>query len=524
MKILNRRAQTGHTVSLAKSIPWLMIWFWLMIPSAIAQFTQGGFATKNHRGRGVLRVRFIEERSYKAAIGSMHITVSSVGGPSTADRQLMVAFQVKFPRREQSVMYRRPVMLPQGSTSVTVEVPYFLIGNNNAYGRMLFYEDGRNIIDEDPNAQNFGRGGSHFTTNVLPNAQVSAFGNAIATSGMTQQEANAIFDRIGNPQTPLSLNANSTTRFLSTVEGSRRARYVPQASDDWRYYYGSDYFLLPIESLEEIQRSRPEVAASLRTFVMSGGWINVKCANIEQAKETVDRWLNEPKTSANTNGLWTRLSANNPDFGVDDGVSAEPSVKAKNGQVSQKMPYESRPYYLGTVDVFTDFPGPSAQAASTPVVTAQNRVVNTSVVTTNLQNRVVTTSVVAANPQNNVVSTSTVAAKLQSDNDGNWFWRNLILSVGKPPVWTFCVFVALFSSLIGPGLLAFTGRMKRRSLLILLVPAISLAATLIIVSYSLLHEGLGTSIRVTGVMALETRSGSGFVWTRQNYFSGLPPR
>ena len=486
MKIFIGQAQTRHKVRLAKSIPWLLIFLWLMMPSAMGQSAQGSFATENHRGRGVLRVKFVEEQSYMSPVGTMHITVSTVGTPSTADRQLMVAFQLLFPRREQSVMYRRPIVLPQGSTSVTVEVPHFMIGHNYAYGRMLLYEDGRNIVDEDSSDQNFGRQGSNFFLSAQTNAQVGARGNAIATTGMSSQEANAIFRGIGTTQTPISSNVPASARFMSNAEGSRRARHVALASDDWRYYYGSDYFVLPIESLEEIQLSRPEVSASLRTFVMSGGWVNVKCANIEQAKVTVDRWLNEPSTIANASGVWTRALTTDSEtgLGMGDGPFEEASVKAANGVVAKTLPYESRPYYLGTVDVFTELPSPSAQA----------------------------------------VSTSTVSAKLQSDNDGNWFWRNLILSVGKPPVWTFCVFVALFSGLIGPGLLAFTGRMKRRSLLILLVPAISLAATLVIVSYSVFHEGLGTSIRVTGVLALDARSGNGFVWSRQNYFSGLPPR
>ncbi len=113
---------------------------------------------------------------------------------------------------------------------------------------------------------------------------------------------------------------------------------------------------------------------------------------------------------------------------------------------------------------------------------------------------------------------------ITTEMDGDWFWRNLISAVGKPPVWMFCAMVALFGALLGPGLLLFTGRIKRRSLMILLVPFLSILATLSIIAYSVLHEGFDTYTRVTSVQFIEPATGEGFAWSRQNYFSGLPPR
>lgn len=109
-------------------------------------------------------------------------------------------------------------------------------------------------------------------------------------------------------------------------------------------------------------------------------------------------------------------------------------------------------------------------------------------------------------------------------SDGNWFWSNLNRAVGKPPVWTFMVLVGLFGLVLGPGLLFMTGRVGRRSLMLFLVPLVSLLATCTIVVYGVLHEGFDSHVRITSVTTYDADSQSGMAWSRQNYFSGLPPR
>ncbi len=74
---------------------------------------------------------------------------------------------------------------------------------------------------------------------------------------------------------------------------------------------------------------------------------------------------------------------------------------------------------------------------------------------------------------------------------------------GKPPIWAFCVIVALFGALLGPGLLYFTGRMERRSLMIFLVPTISLLATVAVIAYGIFHEGFDTHVRLFSVTAYD---------------------
>ncbi|MGN6546256.1 MAG: hypothetical protein ACTHK7_14475 [Aureliella sp.] len=114
--------------------------------------------------------------------------------------------------------------------------------------------------------------------------------------------------------------------------------------------------------------------------------------------------------------------------------------------------------------------------------------------------------------------------RINSTQDNGWALRNIINSVGRPPVWTFCGFVLLFGLLLGPGLLVFTGWMGRRSLLIFLVPFASIVATSLIVAFEVLHEGFDTNIRITSLQTIDEPTGEGFAWSRQTYFSGWPPR
>ncbi len=120
--------------------------------------------------------------------------------------------------------------------------------------------------------------------------------------------------------------------------------------------------------------------------------------------------------------------------------------------------------------------------------------------------------------------TGALPTLVDATSDGNWFYRNLIGAVGKPPVWAFCAVVGLFGAVLGPGLLYFTARIGRRSLMILLVPAISMFATLSIIAYGVLHEGFDTHIRTVSVQWIDVSTERGFAWSRQNFFSGLPPR
>ncbi len=460
-----------------------------------AQYGEIAVVTKNHRQRGVLLLNFFQE-SYRAAVGTMHVKVTSVNGPSQSDRHLVIAFQIKTGSKEQSVLYRRPLVLPEGATSISAEIPNFLADRDYSYGRALVYEDGRDISDQEQAGNNPVKG--VFSRIFAGNSnRTNRSGNTIIATSETRADAdNNLNNLLDVPSTNAALPALFVANnfpLLKSSDMSKRAREIAKASADWRYYYGSDAFVVTALGLEELLATRPDVADGLKTFVMSGGSVIIKGSTIEHAKSVTEQWLDDQRSTPMAK-LWVawdipaEILVNQSQVEYSVGMGNQPSprfgptpvaVPEKSKPESTATNYEHRQYYLGNIVACMD--------TSLPAGTGP-------------------------------------AHKLMAEQDGNWFWRNLITSVGKPPVWVFAVLVAVLSTLIGPGLLYVTGRLKRRSMLILLVPVVSLLATSIIVAYSILHEGFGTSIRITGVMAVDAKTGNGFAWSRQNYFSGIPPR
>lgn len=110
------------------------------------------------------------------------------------------------------------------------------------------------------------------------------------------------------------------------------------------------------------------------------------------------------------------------------------------------------------------------------------------------------------------------------DTDSQWFWRNIVQTVGKTPVWAFIGFVMLFVIGVGPVLLRVTSRLQHRTLLLFLIPAFSLLATVLFLLFNISREGFGTRGRVAAIQYFDATTNQGFTWSRQSYFSGSPPR
>lgn len=110
------------------------------------------------------------------------------------------------------------------------------------------------------------------------------------------------------------------------------------------------------------------------------------------------------------------------------------------------------------------------------------------------------------------------------DTDSQWFWRNIVQTVGKTPVWAFIGFIMLFVIGVGPVLLRVTTRLQHRTLLLFLIPAFSLLATVLFLLFNISREGFGTRGRVAAIQYFDATTNQGFTWSRQSYFSGSPPR
>lgn len=121
------------------------------------------------------------------------------------------------------------------------------------------------------------------------------------------------------------------------------------------------------------------------------------------------------------------------------------------------------------------------------------------------------------------VGTSVTEVARYSTVDDQWFWRNLVQTVGKTPIGAFVGFVILFVGLIGPGFLYLTYRLKHRTLMLLFVPMAAGIVTLLVLIFNVLREGFDTHGRIVSLQTVDQHTRQGFVWSRQTYFSGAPP-
>ena len=313
-------------------------------------------------------------------------------------------------------------------------------------------------------------------------------------------------------------------------------------------------WIASIDAVTEINEKQPQVAAALRTYVSAGGTLWVYQVNSSQSMSAVNRLLSGDGGNAEL-ASWKAVNSSSPPWWI---IDAEERAKAAAGDQSTKDNV-SPPAIQGAGAVydaalltdtlletglgshrdnlngmmsalgFDDVPLELLQEGRTRLLSSLS---NDKLLERSYgQGRVVICNRPLDELQDNQISSVVVkkdnsaACELTArSNDGNWFWRNLILEVGKPPVWAFCVIVALFGALLGPGLLTFTGRIQRRSLMIFLVPTVSLLATIAIILYGVLHEGFDTYVRIHSVTVYDAPAQVAFSWSRQNYFSGLPPR
>lgn len=437
-------------------------------------------------GRSVdtLQVDTSFTQSANQLISVATITVSNPSRLSPRDRNLVVVLYIQ-PRSDRgAIAYRAPVQLAEGQRSVSVQIPHAFTAYQSAWDVGVF-ENGRDIEDRRNRPRN--QASYHWTNSN--NNTAASFGVIAGTADDKMKLTKAATSLGGNvassqPQSQIVMNQwGATTSYVPGV-GAADVIAVSDLSKDWRTYLSRIAWYVSLKTLLELETTFPESAQAFKQYVASGGAavvMEVETAEeFEQAAqffcEGESRFTGWQRRKHAATLLRTEASASVEEF-------AE-KLKDKTYVLSRKFvagEFSLTSASLTQLDEWSDEGAKVAQAG---------------------------------------VSNSQKAYH----SDGNWFWRNLISSVGKPPVWVFCMIVALFSAILGPGLLFLTGRMQRRSLMIFLVPVISLVSTLAIVAYGVLHEGFGSYTRVTSVSFIDPEEKRGFAWSRQNYFSGLPPR
>jgi hypothetical protein len=545
--------------SVASTLGWVAILAGVMVSSACAQFNST-FVTRGSRGQDTLRVDSTFSPPYSDIFCNMQVTIRCMKGPSTADRNLTVVFYAKsLENSEHPTAYHVRTRLAEGQTQVVVDIPHTPIEGGRVLWDVAVFEDGRDIEDtrkKKPNESDFQWNGNQSTTDL---AAIAFMADDVAQTDV-RTELTKLF-----PEASDVAVTSTAPGFAAapTVTGIYNSSVIAlaTASADWRSYLGYRACVISSSDVGKLCGSYPAVASALREYVGSGGkliiygasgtrdWTSIKrlflfddmaplearCLVIKVPKEPwwkSQQFEDAPGQKTIRQKQLEGVGGEESDAAYPlrmDGIAYDAFVAGESyGKWSWGNHVDNLcdlSDFLGTPVLYPDWLYSSRYQMLRLLETesvSEFDYLNGSVLVARKPLEDLPTPLLSHLRATKLSYTHTLS--ISSGQDGNWFWRNFISQVGKPPVWVFCGLVALFGALIGPGLLLFTGRMKRRSLMIFLVPALSLIATTSIVLYGVFHEGFDTYLRVTSVESIEPDSKKGFVWSRQNFFSGLPPR
>lgn len=539
----------------------------VMLSSMACAQDTARFVTRSFRGREVLTVEAVLQPPSNELFGNMRVTVTCAKGVSQADRNLTAIFYVRsYDSNERHMAYYVPVNLGEGQTQVAVDIPHAAIDGQTLWDVVLI-EDGRDIEDDRkraPNQSNFQWNGARTPSSMgtvaflIENSSDADPRVELAKLYPDALDLPMITPRYGPVVTAMLAGANNTNQ---NVVPDSNLFSIDEAATDWREYLGYRACVLTLSCVEQLYATQPEVANALREYVACGGRLLIHDAGDESRWATIKQLLSlDDQIALEDRSTVIKIPKQpwweSPDFAEDDvrlqtlrpkkGARTQQEVVIDHSLRLDGVAYDSfvawetwNKWFWGNhLDNLTDlsdflqsdvlYPYWYYQSRESVLTWLETEAVfefdylngSVSVTKKPLESLPIPLRLYLGNQ----AASNSNAIPVGTGYDGNWFWRNYIKQVGKPPVWVFCGLVALFGALIGPGLLVFTGRMKRRSLMIFLVPAMSLIATLSIILYGVFHEGFDSYVRITSIQAIEPQSGKGFVWSRQNYFSGLPPR
>ncbi|GAB5403729.1 MAG: hypothetical protein Aurels2KO_19600 [Aureliella sp.] len=554
----------------------LVVFAFLIESTALAVNESDTLVTSASKGRDALLVTSKISMT-GTGYGTCTVTIDCSAGPSQSDRNLTVIFYPSVNDvNDGDFATRRNVQLAEGATTATVEIP--ILSGHYMYYDVGVFEDGSDIEDKRATVAMLRQGGITSYNYIYTNNGVPPFGFVVDSQALAEDYDEIVQANRLSRELLVNRNANNETSILLAAN---------KLSADWRTYMRCTSWFFPASALAKIKQNRPDVAEAIVTYVASGGRIFVydndgvdalattealfpqKSFSWQVADEPPPPWWETLPTKLQQTPVVTYGGGSYGGYGAGGygvagyGGGSIPAVATTEKEDKPKRPSEFRGEintrgvafdaaiaaetwlawkYLSPLQLTDDamevlgdedyFDAPDLASASVK----QSRAFLVKQLAEELYVRsdylagevVVSRHSPFGIPREQlrrVLGPSLYGrhAQIAVGSDGNWFYRNLIAAVGKPPVWVFCFLITLFGAIIGPGLLFVTGRIGRRSLLILAVPLISLVATLAIITYGVLHEGFETHLRVNSVQWVEPDSKRGFAWSRQNYFSGLPP-
>ncbi len=512
-----------------------------------------------------------------AGYGTCNVTIDCTAGPSQSDRNLTIVF---YPSLSDSsdgdFATRRSVQLSEGAVSATVEVP--ILSAHYLYYDIGVFEDGSDIEDKRATAAMLRQSNLASYSYIFTNNGVPPFGFVVDSQAQAEDYDEIV--QANRVSRELLINRTNNNEVSILMPAAKM-------SADWRTYVRCCSWFFPANTLVRIKQSRPDVAEAIVTYVASGGRIFVydqndvdalsateqlfpaKSFDWQVADEPPPPWWEtlSPKQQAQAPIVnYGGGSYGGGGYGVagyGGGSLAATVASAVQKEDEPDRPTEFRGEinsrglafdaaiaaetwlagrYLAPMQLIDDaaevlseesyFDSPTLPSGA--VKLSRAFIVKQLAEELYVRSDYLAGSVIVSrhapfdipgDQLSRILGSSVYGrhAQLAVGADGNWFYRNLIAAVGKPPVWVFCFLITLFGAIIGPGLLFLTGRIGRRSLLILAVPLISFVATLAIITYGVLHEGFDTHLRINSVQWIDPGSERGFAWSRQNYFSGLPP-
>ncbi len=95
--------------------------------------------------------------------------------------------------------------------------------------------------------------------------------------------------------------------------------------------------------------------------------------------------------------------------------------------------------------------------------------------------------------------------------------------LGQVPVVGFALLVVIFALVAGPLVIWWAVREKRRYLVLIVVPALSVGTCTVLVIWGLLADGLGVRRVAQQVCVLDGEARQATVWSAVTWFAGLPP-
>lgn len=527
------------------------VWSWVLgLGSCLLANNNDVFVTRSIRGTDILQVRTELESGAAASNFVARITVANTSRPSPADRNLVVVLYMTAwgSGIDEGFSYTVPVRLGEGQSQVEVSIPAFQPGQQVAWDVAVF-ENGRDLEDRSRRPRNQNDFQWLYEQNSL---------SGIATIQGSTEQASQLTQQLQRLATERGrANGGQIVAVPGGVTGQGMTafgRIVPigRVDRDWRCFLPHYMWILSAATLMELQQNEPEAADALRTYLAAGGRLLVHSCQGHMRPEDVEQFLGRtagalPATRWETvktppQPWWQVRPGNQTSEGKtpvesltlaglvsDTAAATETVLRSKVGQHLENLAELDNSISLEPDLYYGEFEGWLGKAREQAMAVFDSErflilpylagdVIFCDLPLADVSPRLLDTVASGSSAYDTVTSQTSFSA------DGNWFWCNLIDAVGKPPVWTFAVIVTLFGLLLGPGLLVFTGRLQRRSLMIFLVPSLSLLATIAIVSYGVLHEGFDTHIRITSLTYYDAGTERAFVWSRQNYFSGLPPR